>query len=117
MTGLWSMLGSPASMRTICNWQLVISGSVWVLVKSVIWKFLVKADPLGPVTKPAGPRGSAEEFNDTRRDQAESRSLNAELKLRAPAVTAPLGWRGRCSHRRIGRSRFAAVYFCHECTY
>jgi hypothetical protein len=32
-TGLKSMSGSPASMRTICAWQLAISCSCWVLVR------------------------------------------------------------------------------------
>src|ERR1700730_4430813 len=50
-TGLKSMSGSALSMRTIWAWQFARSCSCWVLVKSVIGRFLVLADPNGPVTK------------------------------------------------------------------
>jgi len=54
--GLKSMSEWPASLLMICSWQLARSCSVCVLVKSVIERFLVFADPNGPVTKAAGMR-------------------------------------------------------------
>jgi hypothetical protein len=57
-TGTKSMSGCWLSRRTICAWQLAISVSCWVLVKS-IERFLVSVDRSGPFTKPkdrGGPR-------------------------------------------------------------
>lgn len=77
LTGLKSMSGCWLSMRTICAWQLSMSVSCCVLVKSVMSRFLVLADRSGPFARNQGPRRSAQEPNDTHQIEVVNSSANS----------------------------------------
>src|SRR5258706_14919259 len=91
-------------METRCARPLSTSLWRWAEVMSVIDSAPVLADPSGPFATTQGPLGSA-------RSRTLLINVRTEAARRAPAVTAALGWRGRCApvkaHRANGNGRKA----------
>src|ERR1700679_1547602 len=89
-TGLKSMASSPLSIAARCARPLARSCSVSVLVMSVIERFLVFADPNGPVTKAPGHEGPHKESNDSHQ------GMGATPKGFSNGRDSHFGWRGWC---------------------